>query len=712
MAVGKGIVVVNEYTVKNASGKASKYGNSPGDYVTDYMSRNDATETLTPVKLMQQDDYMTRYTAREAASKQVYDSSLIESVFHSCQKYGGLAFDKHNISMSDEELTKASKDMQGYFEDGKTILKTVISFDEEYLRKNKIIPEDFTCNYKGDYMGKIDHLKLRMGLMNGLSKIADDYDDLQYVGVIQTDTMHVHCHLAMVDRGEGKITADGTQKGKLSRIQMEKIKRGVDLYLNEYKSVQHMSSNINMDKRNTSMYVKRVSYQTMQKNGMAQLLIASLPEDKRLWRASCNVKEMSKANALVRSYVREIFAQPESGYHNVQSHIIRNANARQDRENLSDEAYQELIRAGERRVEDTCVNSVYNMLRNIAKQDKQTHTPTLDRFMTPIHNISKNEDDLGEFTFKLRSYSTRLGHHTKKRDEAHSVTESYAAALANHQVSEDAKPVYDFFKNEEDYNEMLMCKYQHFLHFLPLSDKYREEIEEFLKYKKNLYSLEGMYNDGSIKRMTSKHADEYAERVYGVQGGRYMTFEPDLIKSKIEAMKADLLQRDKEFAYKLTADGLIADTAEDGGITLKSHLKYDFNDVKALDLHHMGYDSATDMRVSNNNADVFIKAARRRQELAQGAVDYLVLTGQSSELANIDLYDIRIMNKTADKLDKKPEIVSERADERQQPLAVKTVRLSRNFDLSVPIQQSLAEMQAEEEEDNSILGRKAQMDIY
>jgi len=296
MALSQSIVVKNEFTIKS-DGKGSR-GSTPGDYVTNYMARDEAIETLTPVKRLEQQDFIERYMLREDVVAMADDRWQLKPEFRRIQKYGGVAFGYGSISMSDEKLKFASKDIQTQFDNGKTVLKTVLSFDEAYLRENKLIPDDFVCTKAGDYRGKLDQMKLRMGIMHGLDALAKDYDDLQYVGVIQVDTKHVHCHLAMVDRGVGTLTADGTQKGKLSTAQKDKLRRSVDLFLDESKSVQYMSSNIAMDKRNTSIFVKQVSHRTMQQNGTAQLLMACLPDDKRLWRASSNNKQMEKANAL------------------------------------------------------------------------------------------------------------------------------------------------------------------------------------------------------------------------------------------------------------------------------------------------------------------------------------------------------------------------------------------------------------------------------
>lgn len=696
MSLKQSIVVVNEYTVKSKSSGRGSRGNTPGNYVMNYMSRDKASETLTPVKLYEHDTYITRYMARESAVERIDDRQDVKPEFKSMQKYGGVAFGYGSISLSDEELKAASKDIQANFNNGKTVMKTVISFDEDYLRENGIVPDTFVCQKKGDYRGNIDQMKLRMAIMHGIDKISSDYSDLQYVGTIQVDTMHVHCHLAMVDRGEGIIMPDGTQRGKLSNSQKAKIKRGIDLYLDENKTIQHMSSNINMDKRNTAIFIKQVSHKTMQRNGMSQLLLACLPDDKRLWRASTNAKSMEKANALTREYVRELFAEPDSGYSKVQRSIYEYAEARRDKEDLTGETFRQLIKNGEKRVEDECINSVYGMLQNIQKRDKTVHTPMLDLMAMPAQDISKDADEFGEFTYKLRSYNTRLGYHKKERDKAHEIVDSYEKALAEHKVSEDAKPVYDFFKFEEEYNEKLMCKYQHFLHFLPPSQKYRDELNELLDYKQHVNDVDGMLHDKTIKRMTEKNAEDYGERVYNQRGGRYMTFAPDIIETRLAVMQDTLMQKDKAFVYKITTDALSIDIDDDEP-KLEHHIKHKFDDVKALDMHHLSYDSPQDIQVSQNNIDIFAEAAQRRASLAQAASEYLELTGQEDELDNINFRDIRLMTRVAEKMQKKPQIESKRRDE-SIVKPVRTTDLSKKFDLSIPVKQSLMEIQMEDEE--------------
>lgn len=695
MGLKQGIVIVNEFTVKNGSGKGSR-GATPGDYITRYMSRDKASETLTPVKLKSEDDYILRYMSRESAVEKLDSRDEVKPTMKSMQRYGGVAFGYGKISLADDELIAASQDIQANFDKGKTVMKTVLSFDEEYLREMGIIPEHFVCQSRGDFRGNVDQMKLRLAIMHGLDKLSQDYSDLQYVGTIQVDTKHVHCHLAMVDRGEGNLTKNGTQRGKISSAQKDKIRRGIDLFLDENKTIQHMASNIDMDKRNTAMFIKQVSHKTMEQNGISQLLIACLPPDKRLWRASSNDKRMLKANSLTREYVRELFAQPESGYDKIRRSIYEYANARRSREDLTGREYRRLIVQGEKNVEDACINSVYGLLSSMQKRDRTVQTPMIDLMAMPAHDIGKDADEFGEFTYKLRTYSTRLDYHKHEREKAHQIVEDYETAEAAGQVSESSRAVYDFFKFEEDYNERLMCKYQSFLHFLPPGKKYQSELREILDYRARLGDLESMYLDKNIKRMKPDNAEDYGERVYNQRGGRYMTFNPDIIAHRLDTMRERLAKKDKDFAYRIATDSLMMDENDDGTITLTRRTKHKFDDVKALDIHHLEYDSATDMLVSQSNIDIFVETARRRAALAQAAMAYLEASGQEEELHNIPIRDIRLMSSVADEITITPYVKSLRKDISENSPSP-TINLAKKFDISLAVQQSLNNIAIERE---------------
>lgn len=652
MGLKQSIVVVNEYTIKNKSGKGGSRGGTPGDYVMRYMSRTGATEDLTPVRLQDTDSYITRYMARKEAAENMSPVGEIKKGMRAAQGYGGVAFGYGDISMSDEKLRAVSKDIQAQFDSGKTIMKTVLSFDEEYLKQHGIVDTDFELKKRGDYRGNIDQMKLRMAIMAGVEKMGRrDYDDLQFVGVIQVDTEHVHCHLAMVDKGRGNITKDGTQRGKIPESCKRELRRGIDGYLTENQPVRQMTSNITHDKRNARCFIKKYTHATMAEHGTPQFLLACLPEDKRLWRAGTNRKEMKKANSIVREYVMQVLDQPDSGYKEALAEISKYADFRRQNEDLTDAEHRQLLKNGRERVVEDCMNGVYAVLKNIPDEQRPVRTPMLDAMSMDYEEMSEEakSDPMMEFGFKLRSYSSRLDHHKKERHKYHEAVKLYEAT---ENTSQDSRALYQFYQVEEDYNARLMCKYQHFLSFLPPGEEYEDDFNELVKYRRRISKLKAMKDDKSCLRMSPESAEDYGKRVYDMHGGRYVATAPHIIDRRLELMQARYDQMCSDFEYKLADYGL---TLDEKGVSREK--PYSFDEVKSLDMHHLGYDFPYQFDVSKKNVDTFVEMANRRYDAYQGAKAYLEGSGQEYAVKALPGQDIQVMKELADRMTVKPTLV-------------------------------------------------------
>lgn len=640
MSLKQSIVIVNEYTVKNKAGKGSR-GSTPGSYVTRYMSRNGATEDLTPVQF-DSETFIERYMARKEAAEAADDVPGIKKNLQESQGMGGVAFGYGDVSLSHKKLKAASRDIQENFDKGKTVMKTVLSFDEEYLRQNGIIDKGFIFNKEGDYRGNIDQMKLRMAIMNGMDKLSRGYDDLQYVGIIQVDTAHVHCHLAMVDRGEGNITRDGTQRGKITEQNKRDLRRGIDMFLDEKQTVKMMTSNITHDKRNALCFIKKYTHETMYEHGTPQFLLACLPDDKRLWRAGTNRTEMRKANQLVREFVTDVLAEPGSGYSEALRHESEYVQERKKREGLSEDECRRLYKNGQERIIEDCMNGVYAVLKQIPDEEIKVKTPMMDAMSMDYEEMAAQaqDDPMVEFGFRLRSYSSRLDFHKSEKKKYHDAVKSYEQT---DNASYESKPLYDFFKFEEEYNSKLMCKYQHFLSFLPPESEYEDEFNNLMEYKLKIRKTKELADDPSPKRMSADNAEDYGMRVYGIHGGRYATFAPDILYRRVDIMQGEYEEQEREFRYKLADNGL---TLDDKGVSTKK--PYEFSEVKALDLHHLKYDFPDDFPISKINADEFIETAEKRYNLYVGAKAYLTASGQSSAIESLAQADIKSMKEMAD----------------------------------------------------------------
>lgn len=677
MSLKQSIVVVNEYTVKSKSGKGSR-GGTPGAYVTRYMARDLATEPLAPIRRQRTDDFIVRYMARESATEQAVSRTDVKAKFKESQGAGGVAFGYGQVSLSDEQLKAASVDVQELFDKGHTIMKTVLSFDQEYLRKHKIIPEDFVCKKKGDYRGHLDQMKLRMAVMRGLERMESSfYDDLRYVGVIQVDTEHVHCHLAMVDAGKGAVTKDGTQRGKINAPAKALLRRSMDAWLDEKQTVRHMSSAVGYERRNVTTYVKRWAHQQMLRESLPQFLVACLPEDRRLWRSSTNHESMKKPNRIVHQLVEEVLARPGSPLPQAMQQVHEYANKRRDGEGLSTGQWQALVQAGRDQIIERGVNGVYGLLRGLPEDTLRVRTPMLDAMGMDYEAMASyasksaqqgQRDDLLGFGFRLRSYSSRMEHHREKRSAYHGLARIWEKADDAGIASASSRVLYEFYLEEEDYHARCAAKYQKFLSFSAPAAPWYEQWAKVSEYGERLLSLESMRKDGSLRKMKdSQEAEKLGLDIYGQSGAHLLTLKgtagTNVLDGRIKRMRENYDLRVTELRKELAAQGLKLEITVDpqrkspDTATISAGAEYDFEDVKGLDLHHMRFDFSSDVKVGNRARSQFVQWARSRRTHRDKAVSYLQASGQIEAIANMPIADINTMNALADKLGRNAEAV-------------------------------------------------------
>lgn len=715
--ISRGIVIVNEFTIHGSR------GSTPGRYVIEYMARDGASENLTPTvardekiqamerkmhDVYRQDisrgrtddmpDYITRYMARETATDVavldgVTDTGVVRAAFDNLQGYSGLAFGPDSLSLSHQEVLDKARMVQEQHDMGKPVLKTVISFETDYLKEMGALPEDFEPLHRGDFYGKSDQAKLRLAVQHGLANIAHEFSDLDYIGLFQVDTMHLHCHLAMVDKGPGKrFTKDGEQRGMLDDGMKMAVKRGIDNSLDQSKTMRPLSIQMEGERRNTIGYIKRFTHRVMEERGLPQYLLACLPkDDKSLWKASINtdggpgnemeirrgrsVKKvkgnMKKANEIVRSYVIDLLNRPDSGF--TESMAAKHAYlmARRDRGDF-DEYYtykrrgqgknrksvrvkltpDEAVRDQEAKYRDEItekgMNAVYDVLKGVDDSTMTFHTPLLDAMGLPYEEMANRikDDKLIEFGFRLRSYSSRLDHHQRQYELVSGVIHQYEDGKTE-SYNPESKVLYDFLKIEQDYNHALMDKYRTFLHFYHVNDEYQDDFEDLMALRHRSYNRHAMHEDKKLLRGgDGEKIEQRGVDQYGLHGASLLLTNPAAFRQLMADEDEEYKHGLRDFNEKLACIGMLFD---EGSAEITRGLKHEFDDVKAFDLHHMSYDFTYDFKIAIDNVNNFIAMADKRYEAAMKAYEYLAATGQEGSLDGIvNFDDIRVMKDLAD----------------------------------------------------------------
>ena len=648
MGLKESIVVRSEYTIKNASKKGGSRGGTPGNFVLQYMSREDATEIVTPVTI-DNEPFSDRYKARREITEKAASEYDLDRAFYKTQKRGGVAFNEHELSLSYKDLVLSSKEIQDAFHNGKTVMKTIISFDEEYLRKYGIIPDDFKLRYRGDYKGNIDQMKLRYAISCGMERASEDYDDLHYVGTIQVDTEHIHCHLAMVDMGIGNITDDGTQRGKISAATKNKIRHGIDTALVDASEVHFMASSVRLDNSNRMLNCNQFIYRNMNLYGAPQQIMTVLPDDRKFWHAGSGKKEMEQADKLCRAYVEHMLLQDGSGFEDTMQTILQYADMRQKEEHLDDEQKEKIIKNGWEAVIKEGMNDVYGILRE---------SPMAVQDATPVQNLAAQEilhpsfkNDLQDFVYRVRTYKERHNRHKNEANRFGGYIKDYEEERRNGNVSDDSYMLYNYFKVEQEYQSMLVGKYTHFVKVDVPVDRMVLEYIELSQRARRIQSMMLLYDDDSVREMDADEAEGYGREKYDVYGGRYIVEEPEIFAERIRQSKNRYRMDYAEFQSRLDNSQLVLTLNDDGSPHIRYRPKYEFEDVKGLDLHELKCDFNRPLEFSDSVRDAYIRMAEKRIRAYDAACDYLDGTGQSQMKDKFDSDDIELMRRTYKEMD-------------------------------------------------------------
>lgn len=486
MSLKQSIVVKSEYTIQNKStGKGSR-GSSIDNFIYDYMARKGCSDVIYPLPDNSQevvssgqtdnkydsdeelDAYVNRYMARESAVEKIRKDATDEELFYNVDNADGVAFSNDSISLSDAELKVLADDIQKAFLKGKTVKKTVLSFDEDYLKSRGIVDKDLVVEERGAYKSAYDQAKLRNAITHGMKRLVGKSKTTKWVAVIQNDTKHLHCHLCIVDTGKGIIMEDGTQKGKISQKDLSLLRRGVDAYLDEKQTVAALTADIQAD----TMQIKSLVVNALLKNDNEKLdefkskvflesLMCLLPKNRSKWSANSNSKEMKKANLLVGDAVDKVL-QSSDKYKVLLSKLDAYGEYRREAEDLDDDMVVSLKKSGISKIKTKCINIVYTECKAMLKSAKA---------VTPTDFIKTLASDNGALTTETEINLMNLRKKKSFRDKyKKDLDKFYKLKQANILNNLEDTPFGEYVTFEYNFAKMLLGKYNRFIS--PLLDSH------------------------------------------------------------------------------------------------------------------------------------------------------------------------------------------------------------------------------------------------
>lgn len=719
MGIKQSVVIRSEYTnnARSAPGRGSR-GASPGQYVMRYMAREDATEVLSPFSIASGEtnttynsDSFTRYMARSAATEQLkskedewlqdaddFGSPLVlKHKFKQIDQLSGRAFGTKGISLSHEDLKESSNVIQKAFDDGHSVQKIIISFEEDYLKETGVLDSTFQYKGRGSYKGHIDQLKLRRAITQGVDRMtaAGQFNDPMWVGTIQFDTGNIHAHIALVDTkfSAYRMKEDGADRGKINEHEKRTFRKGLHYSLEDMRDLKSFHQQASLERQGVVAFVKDYAYSTLRENSTMQLLIASLPKDRNAWRYRTNRISMKYPNELAKQIVERVFQvdSNRSGYDQAMDAVQRYTDESALKNKLSDAEKRKVIEKGRNQIIERSVNGLYKTIKAINPLDFQTRTTMIDlqsssdsELAQAVKVSNSSLFDPAAFTLRVRGYSERREIHTKQAESFYRVIEQYETAAESGLVDDTAHVMRLFYEEEIRYHMGLSDKYRTFLSFRPDVDV--QMVDQ----------MRPVYND---------LVHRYGELKQNAAPSSVSSYKKDLLRYTFDCFKKGVASV-KEWA-SIIRYGRDSSRVETGLVLpVRPKTKVEnlnsqhFNRVKALDVHHLGLDyyNRPDARIDSKNALVFANVWQSRQQRAVAARVYVNATEQQLPLLDVAESDIESMSPVVDKAIKQGLIHTVTIDdfENIQDRQLYTLSADRSVDVAKEVREVLLHIEMDE----------------
>lgn len=476
MSIDKSIVIVNEFTTK---GNPSR-GGSPDKYVQDYMAREDATNRLYPLTspldgLHRKPHVVTDLTQAVDEVSNTYSSQdTIRRALFNAQGADGVAFGSLGLSYDEELLEQEAIHMKQCFDRGHTILKTVISFETNYLKEQKVLPADFVHVEKGDFDGNIDQLRLRLAITDGVNHMMNTsgFGTPTWVGTIQGDTHHVHAHLTLSDDGGSRRHVEnGEERGKLTSREMSRMRRRIHRTLEESKEIEHLHEQVPNEQRLQESLVVAQAFHARMASMYLQQLIASLPEDKDEWVYGSPNRIMHRPNQLMKGYMSHLEkTYSDDTYYALERDAIETyANQQVTRGTWSEVEAETYQYHATFEAEARVATRIYDNLKTTPKRDMVVSTPFIKAFAKDgraIHHDASEDtptSPLQQLQYNSYVYQKRMVEHGKESEVYHVAVHDYMKRSGLQYNNPDFRVMLDFYEQEEETHMQLVDKYRSFV---------------------------------------------------------------------------------------------------------------------------------------------------------------------------------------------------------------------------------------------------------
>lgn len=319
------------------------------------------------------------------------------------------------------------------------------------------------------------------------------------------------------------------ERGKIHESTKAKMRNRLNRSLDQTKDIKPFVKDI----REKEMLTKNLTISTIEYNNVTakkmQALQIALPENKKMWRAGSNAKDMERAHEIANEIIDDIWTRHKNGVglDDVETSINAYIDTRQYDEKFSDDYRETLYSTEMNKLRQQSINALYKTVKeNVKEEDKNVEMPVqsikaadsetlkseIARNLNDKSNNSTNYNNMIQFEYRNREYGNR---YKKARYEAYNFNNElnrYDELDKRNQTTNESKVVREYYQKELKYHTNIRDKYDYLSHGKQSNvSKQRFEEVKGTDLINMLYDY-GKDTDRSIPRTVAK---QYYEQTNG-----------------------------------------------------------------------------------------------------------------------------------------------------------------------------------------------------
>lgn len=351
------------------------------------------------------------------------------------------------------------------------------------------------------------------------------------------------------------------ENGMLNDKTKDRMRFNLNRSLTKKRDIKPFVKNI-YDKRTLT---KNMTRSTAFYNGVTaeklQILQASLPDNKKMWRADSYAKSMQRPHEIANEIVDDLWTRHDNGVRleDFDNAVTDYIDARQTDEGFDNDKRQELYQNAYTRLRKETINGLYRDMKELDDKDKRVEIPKYSIQATPTEALQNEIADMHERPPKMFDNMVRSEYRTRQYEKrfknAYYDTNYYQNEVNKYDelnkqnlTTKESRVVRDYYMEEYKYNAKVSDKYA----YMTMGKSSGVSESRFDEVKGSdlvnmLYDY-GPKDDRSVPKQT---ADQYKRQTdarnkalsktmdYLIRTGQYEQYE--MLKEKRDDMRQEAL---------------------------------------------------------------------------------------------------------------------------------------------------------------------------